>query len=163
METTQKNLSQMGKNLQKVVKYLMGNQTLVRYLHYTDKDPLAVTKEDVDPQELLHKELLIVPQILDSDDSISRVSVKIISGEIHNKNNDFTSVTMTVDVFVPMTQWILKSDNLRPFLIMGEIQKTLNGKEIAGIGVLECLSFDLSFITEEMGCYQMVFAFNQFT
>ena len=35
-----KYLNELGENLQKIIKRLMANQTLVKYLYYTDKDPL---------------------------------------------------------------------------------------------------------------------------
>ena len=66
-------------------------------------------------------------------------------------------ISLVVEIFVPLTQWIIKSDNLRPFLILGEIQKSLEGKKINGLGKLSGGNFDLNFITDEIASYEMVF------
>ena len=56
-----------------------------------------------------------------------------------------------------MTQWIIKNSNLRPFAIMGEIQNSLRGKKIEGLGKMQGGDFDLDFLTEEMTAYLMTF------
>ena len=52
-----------------------------------------------------------------------------------------------------MTQWLIKGTNLRPFAIMGEIQKSLDGKTINGLGKMEGGNFNLHFNSDEMTCY----------
>ena len=61
------------------------------------------------------------------------------------------------EIFVPLTQWIMKSDSLRPFLIMSEIDKSLDGKTINGLGKMSFNGFDINFLTDEMSCYEMSF------
>ena len=51
----------------------------------------------------------------------------------------------------------MKGTNLRPFSIMGEIQKSLNGKVIDGMGKLRGGDFEINFLTDEMSCYEMTF------
>ena len=41
---------------------------------------------------------------------------------------------------------------------MGEIKKSLDDKTINGMGKMLCTGFDLNFLTEEMSCYEMIFA-----
>ena len=36
-----RNLAELGPNLQKIVTRLLSNQDLLKYLYYTDKDPLS--------------------------------------------------------------------------------------------------------------------------
>ena len=69
---------------------------------------------------------------------------------------------MVIEIFVPLTQWLLKSDNMRPYLIMGEIQKTLDNKAIEGLGTLNWSGFQANFFTEEVGAFEMFFALTQF-
>ena len=40
---------------------------------------------------------------------------------------------------------------------MGEIQKSLNGKVIYGIGKLLGGYFEINFLTDEISCYEMTF------
>ena len=42
-------------------------------------------------------------------------------------------------------------------IILGEIQKSLDGKTINGLGKLEGGNFDLNFITDEIASYEMLF------
>jgi hypothetical protein len=60
-----------------------------------------------------------------------------------------------IDVYTPLTQWIIAGSNLRPFAIMGEIQRSLNGKTVNGLGKLKCGDFNLTMITEDVSCYTM--------
>jgi hypothetical protein len=64
-------------------------------------------------------------------------------------------VKIGVDIYTPLTQWIIKDSNLRPFAIIGQIQKSLNGKTVNGLGKLKCGDFALSLITEDVSCYKM--------
>ena len=72
-------------------------------------------------------------------------------------NGEFRNVVISVETFVPLTQWIIKDTNLRPFAIMGEIQKSLNGKKIEGLGKMVGGDFALNFLTEEIGAYEQTF------
>ena len=46
---------------------------------------------------------------------------------------------------------------MRPFAIMGEIQKSLNEKTINGLGKMVGGDFDLNFLTEEISAYEQSF------
>ena len=69
-----------------------------------------------------------------------------------------------------MTQWIIKDTNLRPFAIMGEVQKSLNGKKIEGLGKLKIEGlgkmvggdFALNFLTEEISAYEQTFVLTSY-
>lgn len=152
----------LGDNLQKIMKYLMGNQNLLRYLYYTDQDPLSTDKPDVTVENVFHKQVLIVPIIGTKDDSKSIISLKVMKGSPNTTNSEFMDVNFNLEVFVPITQWILKSDSLRPFLIMGEINRSLKGKTINGLGKINSLPFSINFLTEEMSAYEMFFKIIQY-
>ena len=77
-------------------------------------------------------------------------------------NSEFKHVTISLEVFVPLTQWIIKDTNLRPFAIMGEIQKSLDGKKIDGLGKMSGGDFDLDFLTEEISAYLMTFTLTSY-
>ena len=40
---------------------------------------------------------------------------------------------------------------------MSEIEKSLDGKTINGLGNMECMGFDINFLTTEISCYEMTF------
>ena len=79
----------------------------------------------------------------------------MIDGARLTSNIEFQRIVLAIEIFVPLSQWKMKGTNLRPFSIMGEIQKSLNGKVIYGIGKLLCGDFDINFLTDEMSCYEM--------
>ena len=68
-------------------------------------------------------------------------------------NKEFKNVRILVDVIVPLTQWYILSDNLRPFAILGQIQKSLDDKTINGLGKISGGDFELNFVTDDVICY----------
>ena len=52
-------LQEMGENLQLIVKRLLANQTLLKLLYYTDKDPLSQPEltKDIIKEEVFEKNL----------------------------------------------------------------------------------------------------------
>lgn len=154
-----RNCSEIGENLQKIVTRLMANDKLVNLLYYTDKDPLNqphLTDEEK-RAKIFEKLIKIVPVVEPREDEKSVVAIRVIGGSKISSNTEFRNVKISVEVFVPMTAWIFKDTNLRPFAILGEIQNSLQGKTVNGLGKIEGGDFDLSFLTKEMGCYQQNF------
>lgn len=159
-----RNLQELGPNLQKIVTRLQSNQKLLKLLYYTDKDPYS--QPDLTPtqiqNEVYEKLIKIVPRVGPKETAQSLISIRVING-INNRNNDeFRDIGLGIEVFVPLTQWFIKDSNLRPFSIMGEIQQTLNGKVVNGMGKIQGGDFSLNFLTEEISCYEMSFDFVEY-
>lgn len=159
-----RNLQELGPNLQKIVTRLQSNQKLLKLLYYTDKDPYS--QPDLTPDQIQNdvyeKLIKIVPRVGPKETAQSLISIRVING-INNRNNDeFRDIGLGIEVFVPLTQWFIKDSNLRPFSIMGEIQRTLNGKVINGMGKIQGGDFSLNFLTEEISCYEMSFDFVEY-
>lgn len=154
-----RNCADLGINAQYIVKRLFANQNLLKLLYYTDKDPLAhedLTEEQIQ-NEVFEKLIKIVPKVGPKETAHSVIAIRIARGRGLATNKEFKNVNISVAVFVPMTQWIIKDTNLRPFAIMGEIQKSLNGKKIEGLGKMIGGDFDLNFLTEEISAYEQTF------
>ena len=150
-----RNCEEIGINLQKIVTRLMANDDLVNLLYYTDKDPLSQPKlsNEQKKKEVFEKLIKIVPRIGPKETAHSLVAIRVVNGKKDLENNEFRNISIIFDVFIPLTQWFLKDDNLRPFKILGEIEKSLNGKTINGLGKMSGGDFDLNFLTEEICCY----------
>ena len=154
-----RNCAELGVNLQYVIKRLFANQNLLKLLYYTDKDPLAnedLTSEQIQ-EEVFEKLVKIVPRVGPHETAHSVVAIRIARGQGLAANGEFRNVVISVETFVPLTQWIIKDTNLRPFAIMGEVQKSLNGKKIEGLGKMVGGDFALNFLTEEIGAYEQTF------
>ena len=153
-----RNLKELGSFMQRIVKRLMNNQNLLKLLYYTDKDPLSQSdiSGDTIRKEIYEKLIKVIPRIGPKETASSLIAIKIDRGKA-NKNDEFRDIHFMVDVFVPLTQWIIKDENLRPFAIMGEIQKSLQGAKVDGIGQIIGGDFELNFLTEEISCYTITF------
>ena len=154
-----RNCAEIGENLQKIVTRLMANDDLVNLLYYTDKDPLSQPhlSEEEKREKIFEKLIKIVPNVPDREDDKSVVAIRVVGGAKLNSNTEFQRVKISVEVFVPFSTWIFKNTNLRPFAILGEIQKSLEGKRINGLGKIQGGDFDLDFLTKEMGAYEQIF------
>lgn len=159
-----RNCTDIGVNAQYIIKRLLANQNLLKLLYYTDKDPLS--HEDLTPEqiqnEVFEKLVKIVPRVGPKETAHSIVALRIARARGLVSNSEFKNVNISVEVFVPMTQWIIKDTNLRPFAIMGEVQKSLNGKKIEGLGKLTGGDFSLNFLTEEISAYEQTFVLTSY-
>ena len=154
-----RNLQEIGPSLQKIVTRLMTNQNLLKLLYYTDKDPLNhddLTQEQI-KDEIYDKFIKVVPRIGPKETANSLIALRVVDGQKTKENGEFLSISISVEVFVPLTQWAIKNSNLRPFAIMGEVQNSLNNKIIDGMGKMIGGDFQLNFLTEEISCYEMEF------
>ena len=154
-----RNLGELGPNLQKIVTRLQTNQNLLKLLYYNDKDPLSGTDltNDQIKNEVFEKLIKIVPRVGPKETANSLISLRVVTGRLNRENDEFSDIGLAIEVFVPLTQWFIKDENLRPFCIMGEIQKSLNNKVINGIGKISGGDFSINFLTEEISCYEMTF------
>ena len=159
-----RNCTDIGVNAQYIVKRLLANQNLLKLLYYTDKDPLS--HDDLTPEqiqdEIFEKLIKIVPRVGPKETAHSIIAIRIARARGLASNSEFKNVNISVEVFVPMTQWIIKDTNLRPFAIMGEVQKSLNGKKIEGLGKLTGGDFSLNFLTEEISAYEQTFVLTSY-
>lgn len=154
-----RNLEELGPNLQKIITRLQSNQNLLKLLYYTDKDPLSqpdLTKEQIQ-KEVFEKLIKVIPRVGPKETAKSLISLRVVRGRKNSENNEFRNISISIEVFVPLTQWFIKDSNLRPFCILGEIQKSLDGKRVDGLGELSGGDFDLNFLTDEISCYETTY------
>ena len=159
-----RNCKDIGVNAQYIIKRLLANQNLLKLLYYTDKDPLShedLTEEPIQ-NEVFGKLVKIVPRVGPKETAHSIIALRIARARGLASNSEFKNVMISVEVFVPMTQWIIKDTNLRPFAIMGEVQESLNNKKIEGLGKLTGGDFSLNFLTEEISAYEQTFVLTSY-
>ena len=159
-----RNLGELGLHLQKIITRLMANDVLVKLLYYPGQDPLAqdeLTQEE--KSEKIFNELIkVVPLISTREDSRSTIVIYVGHGQKISGNKEFRNIFITIDVIVPLSTWIIKDSNLRPFAILGQIQESLDGKIINKLGKLDGGDFDLVDITQENSIYSMTFSLTDY-
>ena len=159
-----RNLEDMGPNLQKIVSRLQSNQKLLKLLYYTGKDPYS--ENDLTPtqikEEVFEKLIKIIPRVGPKETANSVIVIRVVRGRSNPGNDEFRDFRIDIEVFVPLTQWFIKGSNLRPFAIMGEIHRSLNNKTIDGLGNMTGGDFQVNFLTEEIGCYEMSYAITSY-
>lgn len=159
-----RNTEELGVNLQKIMNRLLANDNLVNLLYYSSKDPLnspPLTNEQKQ-NEVYEKLIKIVPCVGPREDAKSVIVMRVVSAHRIPGNTDFKAIKIAIEVFVPLTQWFIKDSNLRPFAILGEIENSLEGKVINGLGKITGGDFDINFLTEEMSAYEQTFFITQY-
>lgn len=155
-----RNCIEIGENLIKIVQRLEANQNLLKLLYYTDKDPLSnmdLTEQQI-KEEVFEKLIKIIPRVGPKETSTSIISIRVVRADKNSANDEFRDILIQIEVFTPLTQWIIKSTQLRPFAILGEIQKSLDDKTVNGLGKLKGGDFTLNFLTDEISCYEQSFS-----
>lgn len=143
----------------------MKNQDLLMLLLNTDLDPTNRKKhpEPIDGLNVLNNNIKFVPLLLNEDQkTTSKIVLLYDEGEVNSYNSDNENMSLLINVYCPFKEWLIAGDDLRPFAIMTEIRKELQGARINGLGELKYLGFSLSTLTEEMGAYVMRFTINAF-
>lgn len=153
--------AELGKNLQIIMKRLLANQNFCKLLYYTDKDPLS--QAEVVAKDILNNGLEIVPKNNPVEEANAKVILVLQNANKIGGNNEFRNIHLVFYIYTPITQWIIKDENLRPFLIMEEIQNSLEGKNINGLGTLRSGDITLSGITQQMTCYTLEFFITDFS
>ena len=159
-----RNTEELGVNLQKIMNRLLANDNLVNLLYYSTKDPLnspPLTNEQKQ-NEVYEKLIKIVPRVGPREDAKSVIVIRVVSAHKIPGNTDFKAIKIAIEVFVPLTQWFIKDSNLRPFAILGEVENSLEGKVINGLGKITGGDFDINFLTEEMSAYEQTFFITQY-
>ena len=154
-----RNLAELGKNFKNIMTRLISNQNLMKLLYYTDPNPLNgkdLSKDEID-KLIFNKLIKIVPRVGPLDNETNIVTIRVMGGDRNMDNTDFRTINIAIDIFVPLTQWIIVGEDLRIFAIIGEIEKSLNGKNVTGIGKLEETGFELTLVTDEMSGYTIDF------
>ena len=158
-----RNCQELGINLQKICTRLMSNDELLKLLYYEDQDPLnKPTLSEEQKKTIFGNLITVIPKTNSRNDSCSAIALYIPKASQLSGNKEFKHVIVAIDVWVPLTQWIIKDNNLRPFAIMGEIQNSLNNKTVNGLGKISGGDFDLVALTEEMSIYKQTYIITEY-
>ena len=163
MAATQRRFAVMGDQLFNILNKLINNQRLCRLLKYQNTQPFNDDLEPVNGLELLNKQLIIVPKIPENDDKECSFIIVVFDKYIVNPNNDdFKLCTLRFEIVCPYEEWLLDENNLRPYLLMQEIDEMFNQKRIEGLGKLQFSHSVPLTLSPQMGGYTMYYNINEF-
>lgn len=159
-----RNSSELGANLVKMSNLLLQNSRLCRLLKFTDEDPLSneIHPKEPEKKRILHKNIKVVPLVNEEENDTESTIVLVFNEGNISDNREFKNLFFDVMIYVPLSEWTLNDINLRPFLIMSEIEKSLKNKRIESLGTIDYLGFNLHLITDIMSCYKMRFSIDVF-
>lgn len=159
---TQRRFAVMGNNLFRIVSRIMDNKKVCRLLKYQDGNPFAADRPNIDGIDLLHKQIIIVPKIPENGIECSFIIVVFDRYTINPNNPDFKVSRIRFDVVCPFSEWVINADNLRPYLLMQEIDTMFNQAELNGLGKLQFTHSEPLVLSPQMGGYSMYYQVNEF-
>ena len=159
---TQRNFAVMGNNLFRIVSKIMDNKKVCRLLKYQDAEPFSPEKPNVDGADLLHKQIIIVPKIPEEGIECSFIIVVFDQYTINPANPDYKICRIRFDVVCPFSEWVINADNLRPYLLMQELDTMFNQSKLNGLGHLQFTHSEPLVLSPQMGGYSMYYQVNEF-
>lgn len=125
------------KDMALIVQKLLEDQTLLKYLYYSNRD--AAKGEDLTDEQkmsLIGKQLKIIPEIKIDDFCNNYVIIRMDNFFTNPVNPEYRDCTISFDILCHPDHWQLENFGLRPFKIAGEIDSLVQMKKFSGIGEL---------------------------
>ena len=165
-----RNSVELGPILFKIAMHLAKNEKLCRYLVRTDQNPLDDTiqrgdekQNNIVPYDLLNDTILLVPEVnRENFTAASKVCLVLNNGIPNGDNTEFKTLSLSVIVYTPLRSWIINDLALRPFSIIGEIEKSLKGRRIESLGTIKYNGFNLVTVDDDISGYSMEFTLDVF-
>lgn len=159
---SQTNFSNLGDAVFKIINSMSLNQKLCRLLKYQVADPFSSELPDVEGDSLVGNEINMIPKIPDqSTEKTSFVTALFDTITLNKENSDFVVSAMRFDIACPNDSWIC-TNSLRPFLIMQEISKLFQGKQIAGLGTMSFMNGKILVLSPQLSGYTIWYIFHDF-
>lgn len=146
------------KDLFSIVQKFIENKNLNKLLYYQTKD--ALKKEDLTSEQtvsLIHKNIRVVPKLPVEEEENSYIIITFDSFVTNANNPEFRDNVITFDIICHLDNWLMENYQLRPYMIMGEIDKMLNKKKLNGIGTVNFLSANQLLLSSELAGYSLMY------
>lgn len=158
IKPTESTFETAQKDLFKIVQKLIGNEKLKKLLFYPVKD--ALDKADLTVEEsvgLLHKNIRVVPRLAIEEEIEAYIIITFDAFTTNEKNPEFRDNIITFDVICHMDSWVMEDYQLRPYLIMGEIDGMFNKSKLNGIGRVEYVSANQLLLSEDLAGFSLMY------
>lgn len=146
-------------DLNRIVNKMLKNEKLKKLLFYEIPDCLKqpyLTQEQT--LGLVNKNIRIVPKVPVDKEALNYIIITMDNFITNDTNPQFRDCFIDFDVMCHIDQWNLGNYQLRPFLIMGEIDGMFNNSKLTGIGTLQFEYCKQMIINNKISGYTMRFA-----
>ena len=146
------------KDLFKIVQKFINNEKLKKLLFYPVKD--ALDRKDLTSEEtlgLLHKNIRVIPKLQVNEDVQSYIIIGFDGFTTNVKNPEYRDNIITFDVICHFDSWVMENYQLRPYLIMGEIDGMLNKSKLNGIGTVEFISANQLLLSSDLAGFSLTY------
>lgn len=154
----QSNFGTAEKDLFSIVDKLMGNDNLKKLLYYPVKDAIdqpSLTQEQA--LGLIHKNIRVVPKLTIDEEVESYIIITFDNFMTNANNPQYRDNIITFDIICHMDTWVMNNYQLRPYKIMGEIDKMLNNQKLNGIGRVDFISANQLLLNDELAGYTLMY------
>ncbi len=146
------------KDLFRLVQLLVGNENLKRMLFYQTKDALVKPRLTSDQTlSLLNKNIRVIPKLSIEEDTNAYVIITFDNFVTNATNPEFRDNTITFDIICHLNSWVMDNYQLRPYMIMGEIDSMVNLQKLNGIGTAEFLGANQLLLSDELAGYTLTY------
>ena len=146
------------KDLFKIVQKFINNEKLKKLLFYPVKD--ALDRKDLTSEEtlgLLHKNIRVIPKLQVSEDVQSYIIIGFDGFITNAKNPEYRDNIITFDVICHFDSWVMENYQLRPYLIMGEIDGMLNKSKLNGIGTIDFIGANQLLLSSDLAGFSLTY------
>ena len=164
MSSNVRNFKAVGDNLFVIAQKILDDDDICKLLYYTDENPLShEDMTDEQKQELLHKNILLVPKVPENDDVKGSYILVLYDGfNMNLANPQFKDADLLFIVVCPPENWLINEPSLRPFLIMSRIDELFGNKKIANIGTLQFVKADRFVLNSQLTGYGLTYSTYEF-
>ena len=126
----------LDSDIMTIIMTMMSNQNLCKLIYYDTSTPLLEANIE-NTTSLLFDRLYPIPITpLVTDDAKSFITVVLDDFQLGKTNIKFKTSKILINVISHISLWPIAEGKLRPYGIMGEIDKLFNEQRIVGIGKL---------------------------
>lgn len=148
----------IGMKMNKVIQMLLSSQDLAKLLYYNEYDPLS--QPDIsNTGSLINTKIFPYLKYPDAETTAgSRLLLYFRDIQSYKKNIGFRELKLFIEVLCHEEVWLVDS-NIRPFLIMEEIDKLFNHGEVEELSIrhIEYMTADIKKYSEYFDGFFMVY------
>ena len=146
------------KDLFNLVQKLINNENLKKLLYYPVKDALSQPKLTSEQAiGLMNKNIVVCPRLPVEEEVESHVIITFDNFTTNANNPEYRDNIITFDILCHMDTWVMENYQLRPYLIMGEIDGMLNKSKLNGIGQIDFIGANQLLLSKDLGGFSLTY------